>query len=105
MAHHEEDSRSLQASRDCWRYSLTVCIKRLRASEAEKQQLLGRVEELLQELRIVHRQLDLFQGQQMAEISSRRRAALDYYRDSYARTHPDYSRDGDESGGGCDTVD
>ena len=105
MAHHEEDSRSLQASRDYWRQSLTVCRKRLEASEAEKQQLLTRVEELRQEVRIVHRQLDLFQGQQMAEIASKRRAALDYYRDSYARTHPDYSRDGDESGDGCDTVD
>ncbi len=50
MAHHEEDSRSLQASRDYWRQSLTVCRKRLEASEAEKQQLLARVEELRQEV-------------------------------------------------------
>ncbi len=118
MAHCTEEQVSRQtASRDYWQRELAACRKRLEVEEADKRRALARVEELQQELRIVHRQLDQFQGRQMAEIASRRRAALQYYRDEYARTHPNYSGgrvvgrggliqpDADDSGDGCDTVD
>ena len=66
-----------------------------------------RIEELEQELRIVRRQLEQFQGKQMSEIMERRRAAMQFYREEYERLPPNavtpcYT---DGQGGGQDTVD
>jgi hypothetical protein len=66
-----------------------------------------RIEELEQELRIVRRQLEQFQGRQMDDIMERRRAAMQFYREEYERLHPNavwpcYT-DG-QGGGGQDTV-
>ena len=46
------------------------------------------VDGLEQELRIVKRQLEQFQGRQMDDIAERRRVALLYYREEYERKHP-----------------
>ncbi len=62
-----------------------------------------RIEELESELRIVHRQLEQFQGVWMREFAERRRAALQYYRAEYDRSH--HSRSSSPSGDGNDTID
>ncbi len=66
-----------------------------------------RIEELEQELRIVRRQLEQFQGKQMSEIMVRRRAAMQFYREEYERLHPNSERPCYTDGrcGGQDTVD
>ena len=46
-----------------------------------------RIQELEQELRIVSRQLEQFQGRQMDEIMERRRAAMQFYREQYELKH------------------
>ena len=45
------------------------------------------IEELEQELHIIRRQLQQFQGRQMNEIAERRRAAMQFYREEYERKH------------------
>ena len=65
-----------------------------------------RIEELEQELRIVKRQLQQFQGRQMDEIAERRRAAMQFYREEYERTHGATAyRSMAEETGGFDEVD
>ena len=46
-----------------------------------------KIQDLETELRIVKRQLEAFQGRQMDEILQRRRAAMQFYREQYERTH------------------
>ena len=45
------------------------------------------IQDLEQELRIVRRQLEQFQGRQMDEIAERRRSAMQFYREEYERKH------------------
>lgn len=52
------------------------------------QQQANKIEQLEQELRIVQRQLQQFQGRQMNDIAARRRAAMQYYREQYMMKHP-----------------
>lgn len=61
----------------------------------------GRIQVLEQELHIVHRLLEQFQGRQMDQIAGRRRAALAYYREEYERLHPNGPFTG---GGGQDVI-
>jgi hypothetical protein len=69
-----------------------------------------RIAELEQELAIVRRQLEQFQGAQMSAIQERRRAAMQYYREEYQRLHPNYGgpchtyTEGRLGGAGQDTV-
>lgn len=51
------------------------------------QQQADRIQELEQELSIVRRLLEQYQGRQMNEIAARRRAAMDFYRNEYQRLH------------------
>ena len=74
------------------------------------QQQAARIEELEQELRIVRRQLEQFQGRQMDDIMHRRRAAMDFYREEYERTHGASRVDGvlrvaEYEGDGLDEID
>ena len=55
-------------------------------SDIIKQQA-QRIQDLEQELRIVKRQLQQFQGRQMDEILERRRAWMQFYREEYEREH------------------
>ena len=92
---------------------LRLCRDDFKAEEREKKRAQAHIIDLQQELRIVHRQLDQFQGKQMQEIAIRRQQALQYYREEYERTHPDGTAaftgrggliEADE-GDGCDEVD
>ena len=116
MSNYEEASFQL-ATIDSLRLELARCKDKLELAQIDRRRALIKVEELRQELGIVHRQLDTFQGRQMHELAARRSVALQYYKDEFARTHPGYrqlrvvGRGGlleggeEENGDGCDEVD
>lgn len=105
-------------------HQVQLCTEDFESERHDRERAQTKIEELEQELRIVRRQLDQFQGRQMEEMAERRRQALNYYRDEYSRTHPGYQNmqmvgrggmieadcpegddDLDEDGEGYDTVD
>ena len=70
----------------------TLCVKKTtvmssQESDARIKAQARYIEELEQELRIIRRQLQQFQGRQMDEIAERRRAAIQFYREEYERKH------------------
>ena len=71
-------------------HQVQLCTEDFESERHDRERAQARVEELEQELRIVRRQLEQFQGRQMDEIAERRRQALNYYREEYERAHPGY---------------
>ena len=57
------------------------------AKDAVIEQQAECIKQLRQELDIIRRQLQQFQGKQLEEIAAHRRAARRYYREEYERIH------------------
>ena len=65
------------------------------------EQQTARIRELEHELCIVYRQLERYQGRELDDILDRRRAAIQFYREEYERTHgapPTYCRGNSDEG-------
>ncbi len=85
--------------------------------QAEVAVLQQKLLDLTQTNQILQRQLDMFQIPQMQQIAERRRAALEFYHQEFAKNNPDYTpvqvgrgylfenAEKDEKGAGFDEVD
>lgn len=104
VMHHENCQRELRKARSeikvlkRYKNHTQQMIKKYRRGfrkERSANCILRRLlEDKEQELRIVHRQLDTFQGGLMERIAANRKASLQRYRDQYILAHPEYQQSG-----------